>query len=144
MSSYTGNLRLLQKAAKHGGFLNTTKAADGVIRSTPLVLAHDGMIYPALSLAMARRYMKSLRFKVETVRVDEGENVTGLLLDKTRIPTDKYGRVLVPYSGKRGTVPYVSATALLRSADPAGDFPPSLNCQSRRWPLLRCNTTSRS
>lgn len=123
MKSFTGNLSVLQKAAKHGGFLNTTKDTDGVIRSTPLILAHDGMVYPSLSLAMARRYSGALRFKVETAGTDGSQNVTGLLLDNIRIPTDKYGRVLVPYSGKRGGVPYVPATALLRSTDPAAEFP---------------------
>ncbi len=123
MKSYTGNLPVLQKAARHGGFLNTTKDTDGVIRSTPLILAHDSMVYPSLSLAMARRYTKSLRFKVETARTEGTENVTGLMLDNIRIPTDKYGRVLVPYSGTRGGVPYVPATALLRSEDPAAEFP---------------------
>jgi adenylate cyclase len=96
MSSYTGNMPLLQKAATHGGFLNTTMDADGVLRSTPLILGHDDMIYPSLSLAMARRYTKSLRFKIETAQAGASERVTGLLLDRTLIPTDQYGRVLIP------------------------------------------------
>ncbi len=116
MSSYTGNLSLLQKAAKYGGFLNTTKDADGVLRSTPLILAEGDLIYPSLSLAMARRFTKALRFKVETVQAGGTERVTGLRLDRTLIPTDQYGRVLIPYSGPHGRIPYVSATRLLRAA----------------------------
>jgi len=123
MSSYTGNLAILQKAAKYGGFLNTTKDVDGVIRSTPLILGHDGLIYPSLSLAMARRYTGALRFKVETAQAGGSERVTGLLLDRTLIPTDPYGRVLVPYTGKRGGVPYLPATDLLQAAAPAAVFP---------------------
>jgi len=122
MSSYTGNMPLLQKAATHGGFLNTTMDADGVLRSTPLILGHDNMIYPALSLAMARRYTKSLRFKVDTVNAGATERVTGLWLDRTLIPTDQYGRVLIPYTGKRGGIPYVSATKIVR-ATKADKFP---------------------
>ena len=122
MSSYTGNLPQLQKAAKYGGFLNTTKATDGVLRSTPLILGYDDMIYPSLSLAMARRYTKALRFKVETVRAGASERVTGLWLDRTLIPTDQYGRVLIPYSGKRGGIPYVPATNILRASAP-DEFP---------------------
>jgi adenylate cyclase len=118
MASYTGNLSLLQKASKYGGFLNTTKDADGVLRSTPLILGHGDMIYPSLSLAMARRYTGSLRFKVETVQAGDTERVTGLRLDSTLIPTDQYGRVLIPYTGKRGGVPYISATRLMRAASP--------------------------
>ena len=112
MSSYTGNMTLLQKAATHGGFLNTTVDADGVLRSTPLILGHDGMIYPSLSLAMARRYTKSLRFKIETALAGTSERVTGLWLDRILIPTDQYGRVLIPYSGRRGGVPYISANKI--------------------------------
>jgi len=123
MKSYTGNLPLLQKAASGGGFLNTTKDRDGVIRSTPLILAHDGMVYPSLSLAVARRYTKSLRFKVETVQAGDSERVAGLLLDRILIPTDQYGRVLIPYTGKRGGVPYVSATGLLHAPSPAEAYP---------------------
>jgi adenylate cyclase len=118
MSSYTGNLPLLQKAAAHGGFLNTTMDADGVLRSTPLILGHDDMIYPSLSLAMARRYTKSLRFKIETAHAGATERVTGLRLDHTLIPTDQYGRVLIPYTGRRGGIPYISATEIIRTTAP--------------------------
>ncbi len=122
MSSHTGNMPLLQKAATHGGFLNTTMDADGVLRSTPLILGDDDMIYPSLSLAMARRYTKSLRFKIDTAHAGETERVTGLWLDRTLIPTDQYGRVLIPYTGKRGGIPYVSATKIVRSPS-ADEFP---------------------
>lgn len=115
MSSYTGNLPLLQKAAVHGGFLNTTLDADGVLRSTPLILGHDDMIYPSLSLAMARRYTKSLRFKIETATARDSEPVIGLWLDRKLISTDEYGRVLIPYTGRHGGIPYISATKILRA-----------------------------
>ena len=118
MSSYTGNMALLQEAANNGGFLNTTMDADGVLRSTPLVLGIDGVIYPSLSLAMARRYTKSLRFKIDTAHAGTSERITGLWLDRTLIPTDQYGRVLIPYSGKRGGIPYVSATEVIHAPTP--------------------------
>ncbi|MEM9255709.1 MAG: adenylate/guanylate cyclase domain-containing protein [Pseudomonadota bacterium] len=126
MASYTGNLRLLQRAAKYGGFLNTTIDPDGVLRSTPLILGHKDLIYPSLSLAMARRYTNSLRFKVETASAGASERVTGLWLDKQFIPTDQYGRVLIPYTGKRGGVTYLSATRILNSDDP-DEFPELAN-----------------
>ena len=125
MSSYTGNLRVLQKAAKYGGFLNTTTDPDGVLRSTPLILREGDMIYPSLSLAMARRYAKALRFKIETVDVGTAARVTGLVLDRIVISTDQYGRVIIPYSGKRGGVPYISATDVLQAS--ATDSFPQLN-----------------
>lgn len=122
MSSYTGNMALLQKAAAHGGFLNTTKDADGVLRSTPLILGNNDMIYPSLSLAMARRYTKSLRFKIDTAQAGTTERITGLWLDRRQIPTDQYGRVLIPYTAKHDGITYVSATKVLRASKPS-EFP---------------------
>ena len=122
MSSYTGNLPALQKGARHGGFLNTTTDADGVLRTTPLILRNGDMVYPALSLAVARRYAQAKRFKVETAVVADHERVLALWLDTTQIPTDQFGRVLIPYTGKRGGVPYISATDILQ-ASPADQFP---------------------
>lgn len=118
MSSYTGNMPQLQSAAKYGGFLNTTVDSDGVLRSTPLVLGHGDLIYPSLSLAMARRHTKSFRFKIETADAGSSERVTGLRLDNTLIPTDQYGRILIPYSGERGGATYLSATRILRAGSP--------------------------
>jgi adenylate cyclase len=122
MTSYTGNLKVLQKAARYGGFLNTTPDSDGVIRSTPLILRNKNMIYPSLSIAMARRYTDAKRFQMETVGLEASEAVTGLRLQDTLIPTDRYGRVLVPYLGKRGSIPYIPATEILQ-AGPHDNFP---------------------
>ena len=122
MASYTGNLRALQKSAKNGGFLNTTTDTDGVLRSTPLILRNGDMVYPSLSLAMARRYTEAKRFKVETAEVEGAERVLGLRLEDSLVLTDKYGRVLIPYSGHRGGVTYISVTDVLRSAT-ADEFP---------------------
>ena len=122
MASFTGNLKVLQRAARHGGFLNTTPDADGVIRSTPLVLRNGNMVYPALSLAMLRRYINAKRFKLETAEVGATVAVTGLRLEDLLIPTDRYGRVLIPYYGKRGAVPYLSATRILQ-ASPQDNLP---------------------
>lgn len=117
MSSYTGNLSLLQEAASGGGFLNTTRDDDGVLRSSPLILRHDEGIYPSLALAMARLHKNALRFKIETTHTGDRELVTGLWLNRFHVPTDQYGRVLVPYLGKRGSFTYLSATDVLQSSD---------------------------
>jgi len=126
MQSYTGNLPALQKAARQGGFLNTTTDIDGVLRSTPLILRHGDLIYPSLSLALARQSTHTKRFQITTARAGPTEPVTGLLLGDTLINTDRFGRVLIPYLGKRRMFPYISATDILRAGD-AGQFPQLAN-----------------
>jgi adenylate cyclase len=118
MASYTGNLTPLQRASRYGGFLNTTKGRDGVLRSTPLILRQGQLIYPSLSLAMARQQTGARRFKVETAAAGNSERVTGLRLGETFIPTDQYGRVLIPYFGGRGAISYIAATNVLNMNDP--------------------------
>ena len=122
MSTYTGNLSGLQRAARNGGFLNTTPDLDGVIRSTPLVLRNGQMIYPSLSLAMARNYLGAKRFALETADLGPVDSVTGLRLDDRLVPTDLYGRVLVPYLGAQGEIPYIPATRILQARD-VSEFP---------------------
>lgn len=122
MRSYTGNLRELQKSARHGGFLNTTTDEDGVLRRTPLILRSGDMVYPSLALAMARRHSDAKRFKVDTAEVAGSERVTALQLEDKQLPTDQYGRVLIPYTGHRGGVPYISATEIFQTQD-FNEFP---------------------
>lgn len=116
MGGYNGNLPLLQQAARDGGFLNATPDEDGVIRRSPAVLRLDDNIYPSLPLAMAKLHNKALRFKVETALSNGLESVLGIWLNRYFIPTDRYGRVMVPYIGKRKSFPYISATKLLHAA----------------------------
>lgn len=52
---YEANLGILQNAARGGGFVNTTEIdADGVLRSTPLLMKVGDDYYEALSLATVR------------------------------------------------------------------------------------------
>jgi adenylate cyclase len=115
MGGYNSNLSVLQQAATDGGFLNTTPDDDGIIRRTPLVLKHGDNIYPSLSFAMAKIHNQALRFKIETANNNGVESVLGLWLNRYFIPTDSYGRALVPYIGKRQSFTYISATELLNA-----------------------------
>ena len=56
-AGFTGNIPLIANSARSGGFVTTFADADGVIRLTPLLMAHDGRIYPSLALAEAMSFM---------------------------------------------------------------------------------------
>jgi adenylate cyclase len=108
------NLPALATAAGSSGFFNVTPDPDGVLRRVPLVIRHDGRLYPNLALALY------LRARGGNPLLETGpEGVEALRLDGKRIPLDRHGNLLVNFRGPHRTFPHLSAAALLEgSADP--------------------------
>ena len=112
-SGYNANLPVLQsKASSAGFFSHPTIDADGVIRRAPLLHQYNGAIYESLSLAIARNYLDEI---VEPIfgeaEIEEGiPLMEAIALGDIEIPFDQRGIVLVPYRGKSGSFPYISAS----------------------------------
>ncbi len=110
-SGFTSNIATLQRASQ-GGFFSLWEEdnIDGVIRRAPMLLRHGDAFYSSLSLEAVRQYYKV--DKVDVVFADIGGQwmVEGIALAGLTIPTDPYARALVPYRGKQGSFPYISAS----------------------------------
>lgn len=115
MQSYIGNTPILQCAAKNGGFLNASPGPDGVNRFAPLVLRKDNELYPSLALEAVRVYL--MLQKPELLISNYGETcvLEGVKLDQWIIPTDPWGRILIPFRGPVYSLPYISAIDVLES-----------------------------
>lgn len=123
-NGYGANLAIFQEAASGGGHFNPEIDSDGVVRRVPMLFEFEGDYYESLSLAMARRI-------VAADRIEPGYAETGPLGDSgysglewlqaggLRIPVDERLRALVPYRGRYGSFPYVSAADVLSGAAPA-------------------------
>jgi adenylate cyclase len=115
-SGYAANLEVLQQAAASGGFFNTSPLvdADGVQRRISLLQKLDGQVYETLSLAVTRLAMPSSELALNYA---DGENnalaLEALQLGNRRIAVDDEVAALVPYRGKQGSFPYVSAIDVL-------------------------------
>jgi len=119
---YGANLELLQQSAAGAGFFdNPLVSSDGTFRRVPLVQRYDGHLYELLALATARAALGWPPVRMEVAR--EGSDYRALeavRLGDRRIPVDRNGAVLVPYRGRQGSFPYVSAKDVLDgSADPS-------------------------
>lgn len=116
MSGHTGNVDVLQMAARGAGFFDTVPDIDGIIRSSPLVMQFDEEIYPSLALDMARLYLFADEFSadIEADATGRTSEMHGVFMGGVRLPTDGNGRVRVPYIGPSHSFPYVSATDVLR------------------------------
>lgn len=111
------NIDKLQQAAIGQGFFNSVPDVDGAIRRSALVFEHKGLFYPSLSAEVARVYKLQDYIEVETEPSEAFRNVHDVTAVKfgasQRIPTDAYGRVLVPFRGGRESFPYYSAADIL-------------------------------
>ncbi|MBU2919026.1 adenylate/guanylate cyclase domain-containing protein [Psychrosphaera sp. F3M07] len=112
------NLDVLQQAAYGQGFINSAPDPDGFIRRAALVIQHNGQFYPSLALEAARLYNLSETIDLETTQLPHTDHhsITAVKFGNNRIPTDEYGRVLVPFRGGQKSFPYYSAADVLNGS----------------------------
>ncbi|PIS02744.1 MAG: hypothetical protein COT85_01555 [Chlamydiae bacterium CG10_big_fil_rev_8_21_14_0_10_42_34] len=113
MENYIGNITVLQRAAKHGGLINSTPDRDGVVRYAPLMLGYKGNLYPSLSLESVRLFLNENSIDFNLAAYGKEEVLEGVFLGPQLIPTDPYGRVLIPFHGGPYSFQYVSASEVL-------------------------------
>jgi adenylate cyclase len=112
------NVDLLQQAAYGQGFINSSPDPDGFIRRAALVIEHNGQFYPSLALEAARLFNLSDNIDLETTQLPHTDHhsITAVKFANNRIPTDEYGRVLVPFRGGQKSFPYYSAADILNGS----------------------------
>lgn len=122
MTGYLGNIQRFQNAASGAGFVFVKPDRDGVIRWANMMLQHGNNIYPSLSLSVIQQYLGMPPIELiyaedsDGGKVLEGISLGGMLT----IPTDQYGRVLVPFRGGPLSFTYIPATDILHERfDPA-------------------------
>lgn len=121
LPDYTASLPGFVQAGASSGFVVAIPDMDGVIRRVPLVLRHGDDVHVSLTLEMARQALNAPWIRLEQIRRDGREIVTGIRLGRAlRIPLDATGDLLVPYKGLARSYTSISATGVLR-----GDAPPA-------------------
>ncbi|MCK9472902.1 adenylate/guanylate cyclase domain-containing protein [Sulfurimonas sp.] len=99
------NIDSINEAAYSSGYFNTVPDSDGNVRSVPLVMEYEGVIYPSLALEMARIIQD--KRKIELFYDDNG--LSHIALGELNIATDYYGRLNVNFRGAQGSYRYISA-----------------------------------
>ena len=120
---YGASLAEITKAAAGAGHFNPTLDDDGSVRRVPLFYDFDGKYYESLSLAMVRHLLEA-----EAIEPVYGFNFYKSFynspdyfrIGNRKIPVDEHSNVLVPYRGKEGSFPYISAVDVIKGeVDPA-------------------------
>lgn len=112
--SYVGNLPQLQSATGLGGYLNNSNVdEDGVYRRLPMVTQYKDQLYSTLSLSILRQVMGMP--EVEFITSDDygDSRLEAISLAGFKVPVDEGGNLLVPFRGRQGSFPYISATDVL-------------------------------
>ncbi|MDH5537800.1 MAG: adenylate/guanylate cyclase domain-containing protein [Rhizobacter sp.] len=124
---YSASLPRIAAAAPDAGFINSLPDEDGAVRSLPLIAEHAARFYPALALAVFRRYAGSPQVEpglpegrllprdysgLESIVLRQGEQ-------QFAIPVDARVGVRIPFRGPSGagggSFEYLSASDLLLS-----------------------------
>jgi CHASE2 domain-containing sensor protein len=110
------SLPQISSAAEGAGFLNAVPDSDGMLRRLPLVIEHQGRLYPALGLAAAMAATGARPLALRVVNV----NATSLVLDTREVPLDARSNLFLRYRGPTRSLRYVSAVDVLQGrASPA-------------------------
>lgn len=120
MQNYTANLEELTAFAAASGLVVALPDGDGIVRRMPLMMRHEDGIYNALSLEMVRIALGApwVRMQLDSSQSDR-PILTGIQIgQQLQVPVDEQGQVLVPYRGRAGAFPTLSATQVLRGDAP--------------------------
>lgn len=99
------NIAQIQDYAYANGYFNTVPDRDGMVRSIPMIIEYDQMIYPSLSLEMIR-----LMLGEKKVNIEYYENqIEQIRIGEISIPTDMFGRMRINYRGPEKQYKYISA-----------------------------------
>ena len=124
------NIPIIQSRAYSSGFFNNVPDPSGMVRSVPLVMKYQGVVYPSLALEMLRIGLDSPAIKIRSSET----GVDSIQLANVHIPTDRYGGLFVNYRGPGHSFPYISAVDILN-----GNFDPERIKQ--KWVLIGTSAT---
>ncbi len=114
-NSYLGNIPLLQKAAKNGGFINNTPDLDNVTRFAPLVYRLGSEVFGSFALVATMDYLGIKEVQLDAKPYRNGKFLEAIQVNSRSIPVDPLGRILIPYRGPAYSFPHLSATDVLHA-----------------------------
>lgn len=116
MTGYGANLAELQQMTPAAGHLTPFVDPDGVCRRIPAVIEYQGNYYEPLSIAVVRTLLGSPPLSAGFPSgKSEGDyrKMEWVSIADLKIPVDEQATALIPYRGRQGSFPYVSATDVI-------------------------------
>lgn len=103
------NIALIGQGALAYGFFNVIQDSDGLFRHMPLLMLHDGDIYPSMVLQALQQFLH------ESAHVSIGSSgLRAIQLGKYTIPSNQNGELSVNYYGSGGSITTYSAVDIIK------------------------------
>lgn len=111
---FAANLPAFQDNVLTAGHFNITPDADGIVRRIPMLYNYKGQFYQSFSLAIAWATLGSPDIELGLIKTGEASyRLEFLQLGNRQVPVDEYIQTLIPFRGKSGSYPYISASDVL-------------------------------
>jgi len=103
------NLTILSEKVSASGFFNSSPDQDGMLRRLPLLIQHNGEVYPSLALAVVLKYkaVENLLLK------KDGDALQTINFKGTSVPVDLHGQMLIKFRGSRPSYDSISAADIM-------------------------------
>jgi len=123
VNAYVSNLPRFQGAAAGEGFYTAVPDPDGVVRSVPVLVKHEGRVFPSLPLEIFRLFIGAENVVFEPHEVGDKLAIEAIRLDDFwSIPLGSAGHLRIPFRGREGTYTYYSAIDVLNNKVAASSF----------------------
>lgn len=99
------NIDIIQNAGYSSGYMNNIPDETGIIRSVPLMIKYDDIIYPSLAFEIFRIATDS---KKVTLNYSEA-GIQSIVLAKQTIDTDRFAKLHLNFRGPFKSYKYISA-----------------------------------
>jgi len=109
-----GSLPEFTRRVAISGFVNAAMGQDGILRRMPVLIEHNGKVYPSLALATVLRTVGAREALLES----DWSGESTLSVGNRHIPLDDRGRLLLRFRGWQGETKPISAAALLQGRVP--------------------------
>lgn len=115
--SFSGNRPILNEASAASGFFtNGSVDPDGLWRRISMLMQYEDELYPALSVVVASLFLNQ-RVEAGVVKpsnwLSNYPRMEWLEIGNRHIPLDVQVATLIPYRGRQGRYPYLSASDVL-------------------------------
>ncbi len=113
-TGFAANLPIFQDNAMTAGHFTIIPDSDGIVRRIPMLYNYNGQFYTSFSLAIAWAALGSPEIQLGIENSGEASyQLEFLQLGNRQIPVDEYIQTLIPFGGKSGHYPYISASDIL-------------------------------
>jgi len=116
------NIEIIQNSAYSSGFMNNIPDESGMIRSIPMLIEFDDMVFPSLAFEMYRVAMQTNKLIIQYNQ----SGIEDIRLQKQHIKTDRHGRMFLNFRGKFRSYHYISASDIydnkIKKEDIEGKF----------------------